>query len=229
MVLEVCHKIPVEIEEREVLRLQGYQKGEMPKGEVKEILSREIEEGYRLIQPGAIHIQVAVKKMGDGIVELANGLTLKVGKGWKEWEGAEYLAAALCTIGSALEERVGELFSQQEFAAASILDSVGSVAVENVADQLNHFLCQQASNNGLNPGPRLSPGYGNWNLTDQKVLFKLVPGERIGIKLNEQCMMLPLKSISFCLGMGKTMRYQNGINPCRHCGMKICQYRRGGS
>jgi|GEM_PF-4616954 len=39
---------------------------------------------------------------------------------------------------------------------------------------------ERACRLGIKTGPRLSPGYGKWELAEQRVLFALLPGERIG-------------------------------------------------
>lgn len=216
----------VNLKAEEVLRLQGYRKGRDIKGRVKELLKVALKEGASLITPRAIAKVVAVKKMEEGRLRLAGGYELKVGKAARSWEGAQQLAAVFCTIGPALEERVEELFRAQDFAQGLMLDSVGSAAVESLADEVNYFFCQEARRQGWGTGPRLSPGYGEWELTDQKVLFALLPGEEIGIKLNAQCMMLPRKSVSFCLGMGIGFASLARVNPCLYCGLKYCSYRR---
>lgn len=225
---ELLTVMKCEIKETEVLRFQGYRRGKFPEGEASEILRREIEEGYHLVEPKAIYAEAPIERIEDEEIILDGNLRLKVGKNIREWEGAEYLGMALCTVGSALEERVAQLFAQQDFAAALMLDSVGSVVAENAADQTNHLLCLRAKAKGLGTGPRLSPGYGKWRLLDQKVLFSILPAEKIGMKLNEQCMMTPRKSVSFCLGIGKSMKSRIKANPCRYCGMESCQYRKRG-
>lgn len=223
--METLKGIRVRIREKEVLRLQGY-KDEGPRGDVAEILGREIEEGYRLIRPKAIFTRVTIREMGEESITLDNGLTLNAGQGLKDWRGSEYLGVALCTIDSALEDRVSELFLEGEYPAALMLDSVGSVAVDSVADYVNHFICQKARDLDIRVGPRLSPGYGRWDLREQRAIFALLPGEKIGVRLNENCMMIPRKSVSFCVGIGKGLESGRGIDPCRYCGMEGCQYRR---
>ena len=120
------------------------------------------------------------------------------------------------------------LFSDGEFTAALMLDSVGSVAVECVADLVNYSICQTANRINMKVGVRFSPGYGRWNLRDQEVLFHLCDAERIGVSLNSQCMMIPRKSVSFCVGIGRELANAARINSCRRCNMKGCQYRKGG-
>jgi hypothetical protein len=223
--MEVLKGIKVRIREEEIGRLVGY-KGERPIGEFEDILAQEIEEGYRLIEPKAIYTQMRVKEGNGGSLVLEEGTRLSVGSGISLWEGADYLALALCTIGAALENRASELFAQGEYPAALVLDSAGSVAVESVADYVNFLICQMANRLAIKTGPRLSPGYGKWDLTEQRVLFSLLPGERIGVSLNEDFMMMPRKSISLCVGMGKGLGGKRVIDPCRHCGMENCKYRR---
>lgn len=227
MAIEVLEGIQVNIEDSEVLRLQGYRKkGQELTAVIQDILDKAIGEGYRLIQPKAIYTEVKVEELEGEELKLENGLTLRGKNAVRAWKHAHHLGVVVCTIGSALEERVSELFLQGEYPAALMLDSIGSVAVESVADYANYFICQRASTSAIRIGPRLSPGYGKWELTDQRVLFALLPAEKIGVQLTEQFLMVPRKSISFCVGMGKELAGEGIINPCRHCGMKGCKYRR---
>jgi len=215
------------ISPEEVLRYQGYKEGLHKKSDtINQLLESVVQEGYRLIRPKAIFTRVTIREMVEESITLDNGLTLKAGHGLKDWRGSEYLGVALCTIDSALEDRVSELFLEGEYPAAFMLDSVGSVAVDSVADYVNHFICQRAKDLDIGVGPRLSPGYGKWDVREQRAIFALLPGEKIGVRLNEHCMMIPRKSVSFCVGMGEGVESGKVIDPCRYCGMEDCQYRR---
>jgi len=224
--VEFLYDLQVDIREKEVLRLLGYKrKGAEPMGQVKEILKDAVKEGHKLVQPKAVYTWVKVEEV-NGASLLEGGLRLGIGSGIRSWKGAEYLAIALCTIGSELENKVSGLFAQKDFALALMLDSIGSVASESVADHVNYLICQRANLLGVRVGHRLSPGYGKWELQDQRVLFSILPSEKIGVQLSEHCTMIPQKSISFCVGAGKGIDRERKINPCRHCSMESCQYRR---
>jgi hypothetical protein len=226
MAVEILQGIEVSIESSEVLRLQGYRKkGKELTIATQDILNKALSDGLQLIQPRAIYAEVKVKEIGRETVKLENGLALHGRNPARAWKHAHHLAVVACTIGSALEERVSKLFSQGEYPEALMLDSVGSVAVENVANYANYVICQKATGS-CRIGPRLSPGYGKWALTDQAVLFAIIPVGRIGVRLNEQYLMQPRKSISFCVGMGKDLVGEGATNPCQHCGMQDCRYRR---
>ena len=225
MEMELITGIRVRIGQEEVTRLVGY-KRERPIANIEDTFTQVIDEGYRLIEPRAIYTLVRVEESNEGSLVLEEGSRLSVGSGVSLGEDAEYLGVALCTIGLALENRVSELFTEGEYPAALILDSVGSVAVQNVTDYVNFLMCQRANTLDIRVGPRLSPGYGKWSLSEQRVLFSLLPGERIGVTLNENFMMVPRKSISFGVGMGEGLSSERIDNPCRHCGMEGCKYRR---
>ena len=225
--MEIFEGIEVTIREKEVLRLLGYKEARQRlKGELRGILEDELQEGYSLIKAKAIYEQVKIKEMGEKSIRLANNLVLNTGDATKAWKEANYLGVGLCTIGSALEERVSELFTQKEHASAVILDSIGSAAVDSVADYVNYVVCERENRLGISVGPRLSPGYGKWELADQRTLFALIPSEMIDVHLNKQYMMIPRKSVSFCIGIGEALSTAGRINPCRHCNMKACPYQR---
>jgi hypothetical protein len=143
------------------------------------------------------------------------------------WDGSRFLAVAVCTIGGALEERILALSQKGENAAALILDIAGSVALGSVTNQVRRFICEKASNSGMKVAPGLNPGYGEWPLTDQRLIFSIIPTETIGVRLNDHCMMIPQKSVSFCAGLGVSEALEQ-FNRCNHCGVSKCPYRRVG-
>jgi hypothetical protein len=52
------------------------------------------------------------------------------------------VGAAICTVGDAIEERVPRSLDLRELPLAVMLDSVGSAAVESLAEYVNDLLCQ---------------------------------------------------------------------------------------
>ena len=223
--MEVLEDIPVRIDKGEVLRLQGY-KGGVIKAGVDEVVEHGIEEGRRLVGPRAIYTQVMIRNVGRSEMALDNGVAISPGGALKLWRGADHLVVALCTIGSALEDRVAELFAAGEYPDALVLDCVGSVAVESASDYVNYVICQRAMGVGIKVGPRSGPGFGRWDVAEQRALFSILPGEKIGVHLNEHCSMIPRKSLSFCVGIGGRVDGESGASPCRRCGMVDCKYRR---
>jgi hypothetical protein len=57
-------------------------------------------------------------------------------------------------------------------------------------------------------------------------LFRLCPGDAIGVTLNEACVMTPGKSISLLVGAGPDARVDHYFSQCARCWMRDCAYRR---
>jgi len=224
--IEFLDQLTVNIDTRAVLRIQGYTGDRELKAGIREITTEEIEAAQELAKPRAIYREVEVVGVEEDEIRLEGDLRLHVGReiaGW--WQGSQSLAVALCTIGGALEERILALSKKGEHAAALILDIAGSVALGSATDQVRRFTCEKASTSGMKVGPGLNPGYAAWPLTDQRLIFSIMPAERIGVRLNDQLMMIPKKSVSFCAGLGVSEALEQ-FNRCSHCGVAKCLYRR---
>jgi hypothetical protein len=98
--------------------------------------------------------------------------------------------------------------------------------VESLAEYVNDLLCQQGIARGLKVTNRVSPGYGAWDVGDQRLVFQLCPGDRVGVSLNEACFMSPVKSISLLAGAGPAARVDHYFSQCARCWMADCAYRR---
>jgi hypothetical protein len=214
------------IDPDEVLRFQGYKKGrDVPAPEVLALFDEALDLGRRLMEPRAVVRWVAVARRDQDTLE-AGGVTLAIPKIGESWGPVEQLVAGVCTLGGALERRVGELWEARELPLAVMLDSVGSGAVESLAEYVNDALCQEGIRRGVTVTNRISPGYGGWNVAQQAELFRLCPGDAIGVALNDALFMTPVKSISLLAGAGAGARADHYFSQCARCWMRDCAYRR---
>jgi hypothetical protein len=213
------------IDPDEVLRFQGYKRGrDVPGPDVRALFEAALAEGRRLMAPRAVVRWAPVTRRVPDALEV-DGERLTIPRIGALWGEVEHAAVALCTIGEALERRVAELWEARELPLASMLDSVGSGAVESLAEYVNDVLCQQGLP-ALKVTNRISPGYADWDVAEQPRLFRLCPGEAAGIRLNEACVMTPGKSISLLVGAGRAARVDHYFSQCARCWMRDCAYRR---
>jgi len=224
--VQVLGDLALAIDPDEVLRFQGYKKGvDVPTAEVRALLDDALAEGARLMAPRAALRWMPVRRRGPDTIEVG-GETLTIPRTGERWGEVEHVAAAVVTIGDALERRVAALWESRELPLASMLDSVGSGAVESLAEYVNDVLCQQGLAAGLAVTNRISPGYADWNVAEQHALFRLCPGAPVGVTLNEACFMTPGKSISLLVGAGRRARVDHYFSQCARCWMRDCAYRR---
>jgi hypothetical protein len=206
----LVHDISIQISRQEILRLLGAGGRGARLGESIMKMVQEAEGlGRELIKP-------------QGIYRILEGYQLNE---LDYLRGNKLVGLALCTIGPKLEERVKELMASGHEPEGYVLDAVGSVAAEATADMVNGRICHWAATHDLLTTPRFSPGYGHWPLEDQRDVFRLLPAEKIGMRLNPSCMMIPRKSVSFAVAFQSDMEEKLEI-PCERCGLENCPFRR---
>jgi len=162
--------------------------------------------GEALLAPAALYTILPVGDFEHHQVTLGNGGIFTGPLVARALTGATEVAVAVCTVGSALDERTSELFEADDPVRAVALEGVGTAAVRAVTRMVGARLCDEADARGLSVGMRASPGQEGWPIQQQRLLFDLVPAEKIGVQLTPSYLMLPRKSVSFVLGLGPDMR-----------------------
>ena len=143
----------------------------------------------------------------------------------KYFEDVDKVAIAICTIGPILPSEVNILLEKDDHYNGSILDSIGSVAAEELAEFVNALIIEKLELLNSQVSSRYSPGYCAVPITDQKIIFDNLDGSSIGVKLTEGYLMSPIKSVSFFLNIGSNMNNSRWEKRCQFCG-KVCSYRR---
>lgn len=142
-------------------------------------------------------------------------------KVYKFLKNSDSIAILISTAGEGISDLIRYYNSKGDFLRAYIVDLIGTIYVEKVADYVHNQIKEQLNANITN---RYSPGYCNWPTSDQYNLFELLPKNFCGVTLNESGIMIPLKSISAIVGIGEGVRYVN--YDCSFCKDKNCIYRR---
>jgi len=141
---------------------------------------------------------------------------------------ADYLALFAFTLGKNISDTISGLFSKKDFALAYMLDSIASACADKAASIAElYFLSMLNERKNINESSKTllySPGYCGWHISGQKQLFKELEPESIGISLNNQFLMIPLKSISGVLIAGKKEihNFDNDFTFCAQCKTFSC-------
>jgi hypothetical protein len=154
-------------------------------------------------------------------------ITLNIGRTiGKQIKGAESIAVFACTIGSKISDLSKIYFESGDIAKGYILDMLGSAIVEKAMDIIQKKLAEAVSRKGRKITNRFSPGYCEWHVREQQQLFSLLPKNFCGITLLETSLMLPIKSVSGIIGIGKSVTFLD--YPCKICDRHKCVRRRNG-
>ncbi len=134
-------------------------------------------------------------------------------------KGSQSLALFVCTAGKEISMRSRQLMAEGNLLEGYVADLTGSLLVETAMNWVHDTLRHNMEKKGLKITNRYSPGYCNWDVAEQHLLFTLLPENFCGITLSESALMSPIKSVSGIIGIGKNVRHhQYGCSACPDVG-----------
>jgi len=142
----------------------------------------------------------------------------------RQLRGSEAFALFICTSGLEFETYQHRLKEQGDMVRVFIADALGSVIAEKCADQMEKALQESIDKLGWKHTNRFSPGYCGWHVSQQQLLFPLFQGHTCGVTLTDSSLMLPIKSVSGIIGLGKDVRHLDYT--CGLCDFKQCYKRK---
>ncbi len=117
----------------------------------------------------------------------------------KYLDGCQSAVLFAATLGTALDRLISK-YSKLEPSKALMLQAIGAERIESLCDAFEKYIACEFENFTL--CPRISPGYSDWDLSDQKKIFAALDcAKNIGLSLNESLMMSPSKSVSAIIGL----------------------------
>ena len=137
-------------------------------------------------------------------------------------EQCEKVAVFTVTIGNHLEKIVAALARDGLMLRATILDTVGSNTAERVAEMAHNLISEEARPLGFCTSRRFSPGYCDWDISQQEMVFGAMGRNTAGVSLTDGYLMIPRKSISGIIGLGRPGHDVEEYNPCRTCSNREC-------
>lgn len=140
--------------------------------------------------------------------------------------GCEKAIVMCATVGSEVDKLI-RISQISDMARAVVMDSLASVAVEQVCNAFDKIIAKKYSD--YNMTFRFSPGYGDYPIELQKIILQMLDApKKIGLCTNDNFLLTPTKSVTAVLGLSKNPieRKKRG---CAICNMReICKFRRKG-
>lgn len=173
-----------------------------------------IEFGYKILESDNLVVQKNKIFISDNISFNTEKIISS------QLKGIEGLVVFTATLGSKFDNWFKGLFDSGDPLKGYIADLIGSVTVEAAVDILEEKIINDLSNYGFNCSNRYSPGYCDWNVSEQKKLFGFLPTNFCGIELTESSLMIPIKSVSGIIGFGKNINKKGYA--CQICTQENC-------
>ncbi|MFC1501711.1 vitamin B12 dependent-methionine synthase activation domain-containing protein [Elusimicrobiota bacterium] len=188
----------IDIPKDKVLARLGFtQKKASADTSIQNIVDSEIVLAKKLILLKQVVASSKIEFLKPNIIKLQPNLKIISSKLYRFLNGYNLAFGFAVTIGPALEEKRQLYISDKQSTKALVLDAVGSVIAEELAEITN----KQISERFTHSSKRFSPGYGDWDISGQADFLKWLDAEKIGIKLNNKFIMTPEKSVSAIIGI----------------------------
>jgi hypothetical protein len=174
-----------------------------------------IKGGYKVFNPINIDLQNETISIENQIFSPTKIVTTQL-------KDATSAALFICTAGDGISKHANKIILEGDPMLGYIFDVIGSVCVEKAIDKIQENLAKEQRLNNFNISDRYSPGYCEWNVSEQQFLFQLMPDNFCGVSLSDSSLMNPIKSVSGIIGIGAKLQ-QKGYQ-CLWCTDKNCIY-----
>ena len=219
--IERAFKIsPEELPEKEVWFAMGY-KDAVPEERVRDLVRELLD---RLVPEATLRYMyqiVEAEKLSPRQVRFAGKVFTPEGIICSYLQGMTHALLFVGTAGWEYDQAKEALKSEDDIVADYIADSIGTVLAEmTVARMEKDYTGTETLSMPY------SPGYCNWNIREQHLLFSLFPKHPCGIILSDSSLMTPEKSVSGFFALGETLQRQP--YHCQICKNTKCYKRRKG-
>lgn len=205
----------INIDPNEVAVYLGYYSAETD-DKTKDMVAQCTEEFLEAADFRACFAQVEVGK--DGEIDLGNKI-IRCNSLKKNLSGCDKAYIFAATTGIESHRLIERNFVISPLKGI-VTDCVGSAAIEAFCNQIN-----LSFDNCDCLRPRFSPGYGDMPLECQKDIVEfLQTNKNAGISLTDSLMMVPVKSVTAIIGIGKEKNKCTGPG-CMICSGTNCPYR----
>jgi len=226
--MPVIRDIPLRLKTSEVLRRQRLGRGAKVRPEIK-FLIRELLASLKkssLLEPAVAYEYYTVRSMTGSQISLDGDKAINGPLLPAIFPEAKELAVLLCTIGPRLEGQAADYFNQGEPLRGTLLDGIGSTAVDVVTPEVLRRLSTEVSSRGYEISSPVNPGMPGLPLTEQWNLLGLVNADEIGVSLTASGVLVPRKSTSMVVGIGPKMTRWTQAEVCARCSLReTCHYK----
>ena len=214
--------IQLNLEQESILRREGFKEYARIKSEIRNQISELLEttNNTGLLQPVMAYEKYTIKKMTKNKVMMDNNASVNGALVPSIFPEAIELAIMVCTIGPRLENKVTEYSKSGETLHAMLLDGIGSTAVDILAQEACHFISREATKHKLQASSPVNPGMPGLAITEQKNILKLAHADEIGVSLTSSGVMVPRKSTSQVIAVGRHMHTWTQEEVCARCNLR---------
>lgn len=160
----------------------------------------------------------------DGTI-LAAGMEIKSKSLCRNLKDCKKIVLFGATLGTGVDRLISR-HSIINMAQAVVLQACAAALLEEYCDIEQEKIGSIMKKEGLYLRPRFSPGYGDFDISYQEPIIRILEcPKKIGLSMTDSYMMTPTKSVTALIGASR-IKYLCPAAGCEVCGKKDCIYRR---
>ena len=168
----------------------------------KNLIGRYIAEGIALCHPAGCWLRLNIVERSAGSVTLENGDKFNSASLAELLKFSHAVLLTASTVGCGIVDASAAASGAGEGVKALVYDAVGSEMADEAIGWIHGYVAQQFKRGSEKlTRRRFSPGYGDLELENQKIIYDILKLEKLGIRLNESLIMAPEKSVTAVAGI----------------------------
>lgn len=201
---------------KEAARYLGYGNHELDEAS-KKLMEACEKELMKKARPKSLYRVFGIQNVEEGILVEGTNLVLTGDSIRQHLKGCRKAALMAATL-SDEADRLIRTFQVTDLAKAVIMDSMASVAVEQICDQTEQEIRKEMKD--YYQTFRFGLGYGDLPIQLQNQFVRTLNADRtIGLHVNESYMLVPTKSVTAVIGLSKEP-IKGQAKGCQTCNMR---------
>ncbi len=199
----------------------GYSSGKMPDAFVNYLEKASVfSEGLDDIKASCRILRVDPEVSNERYIQLEDA-QFKVGKTIaKELKNSQQAALFIITAGKTITVKAEQESKSGNSVYGRILTALSKAILNALEKEVFVYVRNEASKREFKTTNCYCPGYCHWDLADQHQLFALFGNHTCGVSLTASASMIPERSISGIIGLGKHVQYRE--YHCTLCEQENC-------
>ncbi|MCE5328740.1 hypothetical protein LLG07_00140 [bacterium] len=179
------------------------------------------------LKPKAIYSNYEIEKVIGDSVYFKSGNIFTGPNISKILTGSKTSTIFITTLGSKVDEIIKETSYSGDTLSTIVMDAITTEILIILGDYISRTIKKEGiREKDWGSTCKYSPGQYKWTIEEQKELFSMVEGNKIGVELNSSYLMVPFKSTSGVYGFGPIDSIDKTRVACDLCPRVNCIGRR---
>ncbi|MDQ2086612.1 methionine synthase [Herbivorax sp. ANBcel31] len=170
--------------------------------EYRQKINSMIEEGLALCDIKGIYGRYKIKSHEHNGIKIFDDIFFESKNLSKLLKNSFEVVLMATTVGDDITKKIHSEIKSENADFALILDSLGSQIVDGGLDWMVEFINKEIRREGKKlTGNRYSPGYGDFLLSNQKIIYDILNLKKLDIEITQKYMLVPEKSVIAIAGI----------------------------